>query len=716
MAGNLLAQRPWRPAACEVRGPTKSINLSARRVLVAVAAMAAIGAAAIASGKDEPSPGRSAYLANCAGCHGESLVGQFGKPLTGPDFVATWVPRPEALRAFIGKAMPPSNPGGLSARTYDDITTYLLAANGTAAPRAHETAMRTVSEIPGPMPPVLDSVDNKDAGYKAALQRRADRLAALLPVTDAMLRDPPAGDWLAYRRTDDAHGFSPLHIIDRDNAHSLTLAWAQALDPGTNGITPLAHDGVIFVNSNGTVTATDAVTGEQLWSFERRVDTVMIGPPVSQPGGMALGGETLFVPTNDHHLLALSMRTGKLFWDHDVAGFHKTLKMSAAPLVVRDKVIQGMSGCAGGGEPGGCFIVALAAADGHELWRLNTLQRPGMRDDSWNNAPLDQRFGGSVWATGSYDRETGLVYFGTGQTYHVSPLLAPVPKSKASSSGLYTDSTLAIDPATGRLVWFYQHLRRDIWDLDFAFERTLADITIGGRKRHVVMTMGKMALMDILDARTGEYLGSRDLGLQDVVIAIDPKTGVKTTNPAFEPVAGKAVNVCPHAVGARNRPATSFDTGSGLLYVTLFKGCMSHVWTPGLEFDVNWGMQLPRNSDGNFGEVIALDVASGKIRWQHEHRASESSAALATAGGIIFEGGRDFAFRASDSATGEVLWQARLSNSPSSAPITFMADGEQYVAVTTGGGNPHDATVGLLTPEIDPVRGGTMLWVFKLGK
>ncbi len=693
-----------------------SISSSAKHVILAVAALAVAGAAVAAGGKDAPSPGRTAYLANCAGCHGESLVGQFGKPLTGPGFVATWVAMPDALRAYIGKAMPPANPGGLPAQTYDDIVAYLLAANGTAAPATRATAMLTVSEVPGPMPPVLDSVFNKDAGYQAALQRRADRLTALSVVTDAMLRDPAPGDWLAYRRTDNAHGFSPLSAIDRGNAHRLTLAWAQALDLGTNGITPLAHDGVIFVNSNGTVTATDAVTGDQLWSFQRRVDTVMVGPPVSQPAGMALAGETLFVPTNDHHLIALAMRTGKLLWDHNVTGFHKTLKMSAAPLIVGGKVIQGMSGCAGGGEPGGCFIVALDAADGRELWRLNTLQRPGTTADSWNNAPLDQRFGGSVWATGSYDRETGLVYFGTSQTYHVTPLLAPVPISKAAAAGLYTDSTLAIDPATGRLVWYYQHLSRDIWDLDFAFERTLADIVIGGRKRHVVMTMGKMALMDILDARTGEYLGSRDLGLQDVVTAINPKTGAKTTNPAFEPIASKAVNVCPHAIGARNRPATSFDAGSGLLYVTLFKGCMSHVWTPGLEFDVNWGMQLPKNPDGNFGEVVALDVASGKIRWRQEHRASESSAALATAGGIVFEGGRDFAFRASDSATGEVLWQTRFSNSASSAPITFMADGDQYVAVTTGGGNPHDATVGLLTPEIDPVRGGTMLWVFKLGK
>jgi alcohol dehydrogenase (cytochrome c) len=677
----------------------------------AVAFTAAIGFAQQPPGGDVH-PGRTSYLKHCAGCHGENRVGQFGKPLTGDAFFGKWTGKQAELRAQIAKTMPPSGAGELPGKVYDDITAYLLGTDKAAI----TPATRKVSEVPGPMPQVLESVDNLDGPYHAALARRADRLAKLTPVTDAMLRSPPPGDWLAYRRTDDAHGFSPLAQIDRSNAARLTLAWAQSLSSGTNGITPLVHDGVIFVNSNGTVTATDAATGDTLWSFARPVVTVAIGPPVSQPAGMAIAGERLFVPTNDHHEIALDIHTGTVLWDHDVTGFHKTLKMSAAPLIVRDKLIQGMSGCAGGGEPGGCFIVALDVATGKEYWRFNTIARPGTKDgESWNGAPLDQRFGGSVWATGSYDQGTGLVYFGAGQTYHVAPLMTPTPKSRAAAAALYTDTTLALDPDTGRLVWHYQHLARDIWDLDFAFERTLATMKIGGQTRRVVMTMGKMALMDILDAKTGQYLGSRDLGQQNVITAIDPKTGEKTTDPAFEPVLGKATLLCPHAVGARNRSATSFDASSGLLYVPIFKACMSHIYTPGPEFDVNWGMQLPRNPDGNFGEVIALDVAGGAKRWVKGHRTSESSAALATAGGVLFEGGRDYAFRASDSATGKLLWQTRLSGSPSAAPVTFIADGTQYVAITTGGGNPHDATVSLLTPELEPGKSGTMLWVFRVG-
>jgi alcohol dehydrogenase (cytochrome c) len=662
-------------------------------------------------------PGRPAYLANCAGCHGENLVGQFGKPLTGEAFRAAWQGKGPALRAQIAKTMPPSGAGELPAKVYDDITAYLLDANGIGDAGAAALPPKTSkTEIPGPMPAILESVDNRDAPYRAIMAARAARLAALSPVSEAMLRNPPPGDWLSYRRTDDAQGFSPLHQIDRNNASRLTLAWAGSLASGTNGITPLVHDGVIFVNSNGTVTAMDAITGDTLWSFARPVKIVAVGPPVSQPAGMAIAGERLFVPTNDHHMIALDIHTGKVIWDHDVAGFHKTLKMSAAPLIVHNKLIQGMSGCAGGGEPGGCFIVALDVVTGKELWRFNTIARPGTKDgESWNAAPFNQRFGGSVWATGSYDSGTGLVYFGTGQTYHVAPLMAPTPKSRRDTAALYTDTTLALNPDTGRLVWYYQHLPRDIWDLDFAFERTLTTMKIGGKTRRVVMTMGKMALMDILDAQTGQYLGSRDLGQQNIVIAIDPKTGWKTTNPALEPMLGKASLICPHAVGARNRGATSFDPGSGLLYVPIFKGCMTHLYTPGGEFDVNWGMQLPRNPDGNFGEVIALDVASGTKRWVKGHRTSESSAALATAGGILFEGGRDYSFRTSNSATGAVLWETRLSSSPSAAPVTFLAGGIQYVAITTGGGNPHDATVSLLTPELEPGKSGTMLWVFRVG-
>jgi alcohol dehydrogenase (cytochrome c) len=662
-------------------------------------------------------PGRAAYLANCAGCHGENLTGQFGKPLTGDAFRAAWQDKGDMLRAQIAKTMPPSGAGELPAKAYDEITAYLLEANGIGAAAAPAPPPKaSVTEVPGPMPQILESVENKDAPYRAIMARRAARLAALTPVTDAMLRNPPPGDWLSYRRTDDAQGFSPLAQIDRNNASRLTLAWAQSLASGTNGITPLVHDGVIFINSNGTVTAHDATTGDTLWSFARPVEIVAVGPPVSQPAGMAIAGERLFVPTNDHHLIALDIRSGKVVWDHDVAGFRKTLKMSAAPLIVGDKLIQGMSGCAGGGEPGGCFIVALDLETGKELWRFNTIARPGTKHgNSWNGAPLDKRFGGSVWATGSYDVGTGLVYFGAGQTYHVAPLMQPKPKSRRDAAALYTDTTLALNPATGKLVWHYQHLARDIWDLDFAFERTLATMKIGGKTRRVVMTMGKMALMDILDAKTGQYLGSRDLGQQNIIISIDPKTGWKTTDPALEPVPGKATLLCPHAVGARNRGATAYDPTSGLLYVPIFKGCMTHLYSPGGEFDVNWGMQLPRNPDGNFGELIALDVATGTTRWMKGHRASESSAALATAGGLLFEGGRDHHFRASNSASGDVLWQTRLSGSPSAAPVTFSADGVQYIAITTGGGNPHDATVSLLTPELEPGKSGTMLWMFKVG-
>jgi len=662
-------------------------------------------------------PGRKAYLKDCAGCHGQDLVGQFGAALTGEGFRTNWSGKADALREKIATTMPPSKPGELPRETYDALVAYLLKANGMDGDTATAEKARPGgrSEIPGPMPQILDSVDNRDAGYTAVMAHRSGRLAKLSPVSEAMLRDPPSGDWLLTRRTDDAHGFSPLDQITTANASHLQLAWAKALAAGTNGITPLVHDGVIFINSNGTVYAIDAVSGDTLWSFARPIEIVNVGPPVSQPASMAIHGERLYVPTNDAHVIALDIRTGKLVWDQAIAGFHKTLKTSAAPLIVGDRLIQGMSGCAGGGEPGGCFIVGLDLATGKEIWRTHTIARPGTKEGaSWNSTPLDQRFGGSVWTAGSFDAGTGLVYFGVGQTYHITDLMRPKPKASKDAAALYTSATLALDPQTGRIVWYFQHMPREIWDLDWSFERTLATLTIKGKKRRVVLTMGKTAMLDILDAKSGKYLGSRDLGLQNVVASIDPVTGAKTARAEVTPEPGKPILVCPHAVGARNKPATSFDARTGLLYVPLFKGCMSYLWTPGLEFDINWGMQLPQENNGQYGRIVALDVESGKTRWSVDHRTSQSSAALTTAGGVLFEGGRDFSFRASDSATGAQLWQTRLTNAPSAAPITFMADGVQYVAITSGGGNPHDATVNLLTPELDPAPSGTLLWVFRL--
>lgn len=661
-----------------------------------------------------------AYTEQCAGCHGPNLQGAFGPALSGEAFRKKWARKVTSLRAYIATNMPPGQAGVLDDAQYDQVTRYVadvnklgsLAMEGSAqSPQAAGPAETAVSEgnVSGGQ---FGEANFDDATSKAEMDRRQVLLAGLSEVTDAQLLSPAPADWLQWRRTYDAQGFSPLTGINRKNVSNLQMRWTLALPQGTNQIAPLVHEGVIFANSAGTVMAIEASTGTVLWQFSRPAKVKPLGPPVTNPRSMALYGHSLFVPTVDNHMLALDFRTGKLLWDHHVEGPGEMLRMTAGPIVVRGKVIQGISGCAGSYVPGGCFIVALDSQTGKELWRFQTIAQPGSPDDSWNGVPADQRVGGSVWTTGSYDQSTGLVYIGTGQTYRIKPLMEK-PAAGQRDDALYTNTTLALDPDTGKFVWHYQHIAREMWDLDWSFERTLATIPVDGKPRRVVMTMGKIGILDVLDAKTGDYLFSRDLGLQDLVSKIDPKTGEKTVREGAEPVADQAVHICPFPSGIRNFPATSFDESSGLLYIPGTESCMNYMWRPAeADWDIAYQM-LPRpGSDGLFGRVDAMDVSGKSKGWDVRRRAGLSSAVVATKGGLVFEGALDRYFRALDSASGKELWSARLPDVPNAFPVSYVAGGKQCVLITTGGGGPTDATYSAFTPENRRVASATIMFAF----
>ncbi|HEY5413170.1 MAG TPA: PQQ-binding-like beta-propeller repeat protein, partial [Caulobacteraceae bacterium] len=424
--------------------------------------------------------------------------------------------------------------------------------------------------------------------------------------------------------------------------------------------------------------------------------------------------------------------TGKPEWYHavlrpeeatnkgraDGVSFH----LDGGPIVAKGKVIFGVS-LGTDTAKGGCFIVALDAKDGSEVWRFHTVAQPGEPGgDSWNGAPADQRFGGGVWTAGSYDPALNLVYFGVGNTYDAATLLEPRDGKVGPNDGLYTDSTLALDADTGKLAWHFQHVHRDVWDLDWVFEQSLVDLTIDGKPRKLVVTGGKIALFDALDRATGKYAFSRDMGLQNLVLAVDPKTGEKRLNPALAPEAGKSKFMCPSPLGARNWPATSIDPSTGMLYVPMVEFCTDYSYAPGSPqqtaaggVDISFSGMLPRpDNDGRFSRLTAVNLKTGKVAWTRRQRAPLASATLATGGGIVFSGDRDRYFRALDETTGKTLWETRLNATPNSFPVTFAAGGQQYVAVTTGGGSSWDGATAAAGTEIVNPAGGATLWVFKL--
>ena len=237
------------------------------------------------------------------------------------------------------------------------------------------------------------------------------------PVTDALLADPPASDWLTWRRTHDGQGFSPLTDIHKENVDQLQLAWSLALPAGPNTATPLVHDGVIYVHSYGDhVQALDAATGDELWHYARELPNDF-RPTVKR--NIALYRDKIYFGTSDVHVVALSAKTGSVVWDQPITEPNSGFGLSGGPLVVADKVMQGVNGQA----PGGAYIVGLDAETGKEAWRFYSIARPGEPGGAtWNGLPLDKRTGGSVWTAGSYDAERNLAFFGPAPTYDTGPL------------------------------------------------------------------------------------------------------------------------------------------------------------------------------------------------------------------------------------------------------------------------------------------------------
>jgi alcohol dehydrogenase (cytochrome c) len=566
-----------------------------------------------------------------------------------------------------------------------------------------------------------------DPLYKAAIDARKARLAALTPVTDAMLRQPSPSDWLIWRRTYDAHGYSPLKHINKSNVARLRTAWSWSLPESGNEITPLIHDGVMFIYSGPVVQALDATTGELLWQYLRPLADEFDSGRRARPKAIAIYGDKLFAATADNHMIALDVRTGRLVWDQEVVAKDGRpaavgLQLNGGPIVAKGKVIIGVSlGVATGG---GCFIVGLDAETGKESWRFQTIARPGEPGgDTWNGAPLEERFGGGVWTAGSYDPELDLVYFGIANTYDSATLLEPRPGAKTvtDNDALYTDATVALRPDTGKLIWHYQHHRRDVWDLDWVFEQTVVTMPVDGRPRKLVLTGGKTALFDAIDAATGAFVFSADLGVQNLVTAVDPETGEKTVNPAVQPEAGKTKFLCPSNFGARNWPATALNPDRHVLYVPMTITCSDYTYMPGPPeqiakggVDMRFIARIAADSDGNFGRLAALDLRTRKIAWTHRQRIPMASAALATAGGVLFTGDLDRYFTAYDQANGKILWRTRLAAAPESFPVTYALDGRQYVAIVSGGGSAFGAGGRGLVPELLAPAAGVTLTVFEL--
>lgn len=535
------------------------------------------------------------------------------------------------------------------------------------------------------------------------------------PVTETTLRNPPPADWLNWRRTDNAWGYSPLDQIKRDNVQRLQVAWSWKMSEGPQEATPLVHDGIMYLpNPYGVIQALDAATGALLWEYR----------PEEQPRGSLTGTEgvqrniaiyqdRIFGTTRDAHVVALDARTGKKVWDTAVADPRLGYQYTSGPIVVRGKVISGISGCSRYKEDV-CFITGHDAATGKEVWRTSTVARPGEPGgDSWGDLPLHLRAGSDAWIAGSYDPDNNLVYWGTAQA-------KPWARAVRGTDGdaLYTNSTLALDPDTGKIKWYYQHLPGETQDMDEVFERILIDI--GGRKS--VFEMGKLGILWQLDRASGKFIHATDLGYQNIV-EVGPETGKVTYRQDKIPKIGVELEMCPSTAGFKDWRAMSYSPQTGALYIPMALSCEKATFGE-VEKVLGKGGTGPVKrvdykhpaSEGKLGEFLALDIRSGRILWRQRTPAPSNTAALATAGGVAFVGDWDRNLYAYDAANGKTLWETRLPTSPQGFPITYLAKGKQYVAVPAGlGGGSWSTLIPLeLAPKIPRPNAGNVLTVYAL--
>ena len=502
----------------------------------------------------------------------------------------------------------------------------------------------------------------------------------VIPVTDARLRDPEPESWLLYRRTYDGLGFSPLDQIDTTSVADLAPAWTfptGGADDGDPQSPPIVNGRMMFVTTAEQVIALDAATGELLWRYRLSLPDDMRRPHATNRG-VALYGDRVYVGTLDAHVIALSAATGRVVWNRTVADYRRTYYITMAPLIVDGLVMVGMSG----GEHGiRGFITALDAASGEEVWRRYTVPaagEPGSEtwpDESWRTG------GAPVWLTGTYDPDLNLTYWGVGNG-------GPWTGDTRPGDNLYTNSTIALDPATGALRNHYQYHWNGSWDWDEANAPLLVDVERGGRTFPALVHAGRNGYLWLLDRTGGEmrFLEAQPFVQQNVFARVDPVTGRPEYDDARRPGVGKRVEFCPSYAGGRSWRPEAYSPQTRLLYVPAIENLCSTMeghaveYRPGHAFVGATFDVYEVEGAGHVGELQAWNLDTGQRAWTHE-LPTRFDSVLATAGNLVFADSGGI-LRAFDALSGEPLWSHALErHAARGVPASYAVGGEQYVAL-----------------------------------
>jgi alcohol dehydrogenase (cytochrome c) len=497
-------------------------------------------------------------------------------------------------------------------------------------------------------------------------------------------------NWLTYSGNLNSNRHSGLTQIGPENASNLVLKWVfQARSLDKHEVTPLVIDGVMYtIQSPNDVFALDAATGKTIWQYSHKPAEGTRNPCCGNlTRGVAILGDKLFLAGLDAKMIALEAKTGKELWNVQIADYKQQYAMTVAPIVVKDKVITGVAG----GEHGvRGFLAAYDANTGKEVWRFNTVPGPGEAGyETWlgkDGKPNDSYLhgGAPIWVTGSYDPETNLTMWGTG---NAGP---DYNGDNRIGDNLYSSSVIAVDADTGKLKWHYQFSPHDEFDWDATQVPVLADIALNGNPRKVMMWANRNGVFYVLDRTNGQFLSGTPFVKTNWLTGFDEK-GRPVRASGILPTKDGTL-VYPGNQGGTNWYNPSYSPATGLFYIPAWENSSS-VYRKDEEppeFKDGQGFtgaspRLGNATDEVFSSIIAMDPKTRQRKWTFRmSAASTEGGVLTTASNVLFAGGRDGQFVALDARDGKLLWETNLGPSVSAGPMTYMVNGKQYVSIQCG--------------------------------
>jgi alcohol dehydrogenase (cytochrome c) len=547
-------------------------------------------------------------------------------------------------------------------------------------------------------------------------------LATAADVTPQRLLNPEPNNWLMNHRTYDGQRFSPLAQINKDSVGNLKLAYAVPLGGGAGNewleATPLVEDGFIYIpDAWGVLYKIDGRSGD-VGRIVWRMDPKQERPATNR--GAALWGNLVISPASwPARVVATDKETGKVVWETNVSTDQPELRITAAPLALKDKIVIGASGGDSGVRD---FVAALDPTSGKILWRKFTIPAPGEPgSETWKgNTNAWQTGGGAVWVTGTYDPATNQTFWGTGNPV---PMFDPFYRP---GDNLYTNSAISWDPETGKMNWYFQYTPGDMWDYDEVGTHILIDGEVAGQERKLITHSARNGFLYTMDRSNGAILTVKPyMDNVNWTRGIDPKTGkpvdydpskeIQTYAGVGNLTPGQLLKkVCPSQAGGNNYFPSSYSQRTKLIYIPALTACVDvaidrekHTKEKG------WNGGLATTRDRWESSLTAVDPLTGEVKTSVHLRYPNYSGTLATAGGLIFLALLDGTIAAYDENTLNELWKINVGAGFTAPPMTFAVNGKQYLAIASGSSAVSRAKL-VNTPELKDQRQATVLYVFAL--